>query len=129
MPAYCVTRVQDLLNERGKALKGARVLVLGVAYKADVSDMRESPAVPVIEGLLRKGASVEFHDPHVSSVAIGDTTLESVPIEARALAAVDMVVLVTPHRAIDFDAVAAAAPLVFDTRHVLRGRYPNVVRL
>lgn len=129
MPTYCVTRVQDLLNERGKALKGARVLVLGVAYKPDISDMRESPAVPFIDGLLAKGALVDYHDPHVPTLSTTGVTLDSVPLNAARLAAADLVVLLTPHAEIDFELVADNAAIVFDTRNVLHGDRPNVTRL
>jgi UDP-N-acetyl-D-glucosamine dehydrogenase len=127
MPAYCVTRVQDLLNERGIALRGARVLVLGVAYKADINDMRESPALPVIEGLLRKGGVVDYHDPHVPELTVGETRLESIALSRELLADAEVVILLTPHKAIDLDLVVDAAPLVFDTRSALRGRGGSVV--
>lgn len=129
MPAYCVTRVQDLLNDRGKALKGAMVLVLGVAYKPNVSDMRESPAVPFIDGLLRKGARVDYHDPHVPTLSVGDESLTSVELARDEIRAADLVVLLTPHQAIDFEAVVEDSVLVFDARNVLPGGRPNVVRL
>jgi len=129
MPVYCVTRVQDLLNEHGKALKGARVLVLGVAYKPNISDMRESPALPFVEGLIRKGARVDYHDPHVSALTLAGQRLQSAQLSDESLTTADCVVLMTPHSDIDFERVAELSSLVFDTRHVLRGARPNVHRL
>jgi UDP-N-acetyl-D-glucosamine dehydrogenase len=131
MPAYCVTRIQDLLNQRRKALNGAQILVLGVAYKPNVSDLRESPALPLIDGLRRKGAVVSYHDPFVDSVRSTDgELLTSVPIDGEGLAATDCVVLVTDHGGLDYNSIFAAAPLVFDTRNLRAGHgLSNVVRL
>jgi UDP-N-acetyl-D-glucosamine dehydrogenase len=119
MPRYVVQRIQDLLNEHGKALNGARLLVLGAAYKPDVSDLRESPALDVI-GLLRgKGAVVEYYDPHVASLEHEGWELTSVPDLLAAASAADCVVVVTDHTAIDYAAVAQRAKLVFDSRNAL----------
>ncbi|MEO2113573.1 MAG: UDP binding domain-containing protein, partial [Acidimicrobiales bacterium] len=94
MPAFCVAKVARALNSRRKALNGSRVLVIGVAYKADVNDTRESPALRVIDLLRAEGAMVEYHDPHVA--ALPKLGLESRPLDADALAAPDVVVVVTP---------------------------------
>jgi UDP-N-acetyl-D-glucosamine dehydrogenase len=119
MPRYVVQRIQDRLNEHGLALHGARLLVLGVAYKPDVSDLRESPALDVI-GLLRaKGAVVEYYDPYVASLEHEGWELTSVPDPLAAASAADCVVVVTNHSAIDYGAVAQRAKLVFDTRNAL----------
>jgi UDP-N-acetyl-D-glucosamine dehydrogenase len=119
MPAYVVQRVQDLLNEHEKPMKGSRILILGVAYKPDVTDMRESPALPLIELLRQKSAIVSFADPHVARLRLNDgdelVAVDAVPAAANA----DCVVVVTAHATVDHIAVAAAAPLVFDTRNVL----------
>jgi nucleotide sugar dehydrogenase len=131
MPAYCVTRVQDLLNEHRQAINGANVLVLGVAYKANVGDLRESPALPLLEGLRRKGAHVTYHDPHVPSLPFGDgARMRSAQLDDERLGSADCVVILTRHDAVDYQRVIARAPLVFDTRNVPEGRKaPNVVRL
>jgi nucleotide sugar dehydrogenase len=121
MPAYVVRRVQDLLNDQGLPLKGSLVLLLGVTYKPDISDQRESPAVPLAALLRGYGARVEFHDPHVRAWALPDAVLERVPELDVALAAADVVVLVQPHESYDLAAVAKASRLVFDTR----GRVPH----
>jgi UDP-N-acetyl-D-glucosamine dehydrogenase len=118
MPAYCVTRVQDLLNERGKALNGARILVLGVAYKPNVSDLRESPALPILDLLIKKGADVAFSDPFVDQVATKAQILESVDAW-REVERADCVLIVTAHSVVDHEGLARHAKLVFDTRHVV----------
>jgi UDP-N-acetyl-D-glucosamine dehydrogenase len=120
MPLYCVTRIQELLNERQRALKGSRVLVLGVAYKPDISDMRESPALPVLEGLHAAGVDLHYVDAHVPQLDAGAAgRLTATALTAEALAAADIVVVITAHGDIDYRFVAEHAPLVFDTRNVV----------
>jgi UDP-N-acetyl-D-glucosamine dehydrogenase len=115
MPYYCRSRVSQALNHgAGKSLSGSRVLVLGVAYKADISDMRESPAVRLIGLLQRAGAHVSYHDPHVPSFAEHGIALASVALEP---AAYDVVVIATAHSGIDYAAVVGEAPLVVDLRN------------
>ncbi|MFM8772808.1 MAG: nucleotide sugar dehydrogenase, partial [Actinomycetota bacterium] len=89
MPAYVVRRIQDILNEQGKALRGSKVLLLGVTYKPDIADQRESPAKPIAQQLVDKGAQVTFHDPHVQAWHLGGTSLEVVPDLDGALASAD----------------------------------------
>ena len=129
MPLYCVSRVQELLNDRERALKGSRVLVLGVAYKPDVADMRESPALPVLSELVAKGAKVEYHDPHVPVLELPSGALESVGLDERRLRETDCVVVLTAHSGVDYARVGALASLVFDTRNAIPGSVPNVHRL
>lgn len=119
MPAYWVSKVQDALNEHEKPIKGSRVLVLGVAYKKDIDDVRESPALDIIELLRQKGARVSYHDPHVPRIDHGGVTLRSEPDLAPALDAADCVVVVTDHSAYDWQAIARQARLVVDTRRAL----------
>ena len=115
MPYYCRSRVSQALNHGlGKSLKGARILVLGVAYKADISDLRESPAIRLIELLQRAGAEVSYHDPHVPSFAEHDLELTSSPLDP---AAYDAVIVTTAHSSIDYAAVVEAAHLVVDLRN------------
>ena len=121
MPRHAVGLVADALNERGKAVKGARILVLGVAYKKGVGDVRESPAVEVIEGLLRKGASVAYADPFVPALAVGDVTLTAVSVTASCLQSTDAVVIATDHRQFDYEAVIRHSALVLDLRNATRG--------
>jgi UDP-glucose 6-dehydrogenase len=124
MPLYVVQRTMDALNERGKALRGARVLVLGIAYKRDVDDMRESPAMRVIELLRERGAEVSYHDPHVARVPkmrrYPGLKMESAPLTAETLRACDVALIVTDHRAVDYAFVVEHAPLVVDTRNATR---------
>ena len=121
MPRYVVQRVQDALNERGRALRGSRVLVLGVAFKADVSDTRESPALDVIGLLKEKGAEVSYYDPHVPEVQDEGWGLQSVADPLQAAKGTDCVVIVTDHSGVDYLAIAQAAALVFDARNTLAG--------
>lgn len=118
MPRYWVQKMVDALNEAGKPLKGSNVLVLGVAYKKDIDDVRESPALDIIELLRQKGADVRYHDPYVLSIQhngfemAGETDLEA------ALDAADCVLIVTDHSVYDWSAVLGRARLVVDSRHV-----------
>jgi UDP-N-acetyl-D-glucosamine dehydrogenase len=122
MPRHVVDLVAEALNEHGKALRGARVGVLGVAFKPNVRDPRNSPAAEIVAGLAARGAAVAFHDPHVASFtdSAGEAR-DSVALDDL-LAGSDVVVVVTPHRAIDLDAVYASADLVVDTVNSSRGR-------
>jgi UDP-N-acetyl-D-glucosamine dehydrogenase len=117
MPQFCVAKVARALNSRRTALNGSRALVIGVAYKANVNDTRESPALKVIELLRGEGADVAFHDPHVP--ALPKLGLESVPLDAEALDEYDVVVIVTAHDGIDWEMVAGASRLVVDLRNVV----------
>jgi UDP-N-acetyl-D-glucosamine dehydrogenase len=120
MPRYWAQKVQDALNEAGKAVKGSRVLVLGVAYKKNVSDMRESPSLDIIHLLEEKGALVDYHDPHVPSFAADGMRKQCVDDLDTALGVADCVVVATDHSVYDWQAVGALARLVVDTRHVLK---------
>lgn len=127
MPSYVVRRIQDALNDEGKALRGARILLLGVTYKPDIADQRESPAKPIAVELRDKGADVVFHDPHVSTWRLGDVDLERVADLDAAMADADLVVLLQNHTDYDLGDLVARAPRFFDTRGVTTG--PKVVRL
>lgn len=127
MPGYVVRRIQDALNDSGKPVRGSRVLVLGIAYKRNVADPRESPAFEILEGLLHLGANVTYHDPHIPVAPPMRSwpdlpALQSTELTTEDLAASDVVVVVTDHQAIDWQLVATHAPLVVDTRGVFRHR-------
>ena len=128
MPRYVVHRAAEGLNERGKPLRGAAVLVIGLAYKPDVDDVRETPAAEIIKLLLERGASVSYHDPHVPVFAgmrrYMDLHMESVPLDAAALEGADCVLVVTHHKAVDWGLVARHADLVVDTRNALEPFVP-----
>jgi UDP-N-acetyl-D-glucosamine dehydrogenase len=121
MPRHVVQLVQDGLNEQSKALKGARVLVLGVAYKRDINDVRESPALGIVDQLLHKGAVVSYHDPFVAEMNLdGKGTLASVELTDEALKGCDCAVIVTDHSGVDYSRVLRLAPIIVDTRNVTR---------
>lgn len=119
MPRYVVSIVQDALNEHGKPISGSRVLVLGVAYKPDINDLRESPALDVIGLLRQKGAQVSYHDPYISSVQHDDWNLTSVPDIIEETRQSDCLVIVTNHSVYDYAQLLEAAPLIVDTRNAL----------
>jgi UDP-N-acetyl-D-glucosamine dehydrogenase len=123
MPRYVVHRVMEALNARGKTLKDARILMLGIAYKKDVDDMRESPAVRLIELLHERGAQVVYHDPHVPRVPRmrqHHLDMVSVPLTDEALAGADAVLVATDHSTIDYARVVERARLVIDTRNACK---------
>lgn len=131
MPAYVVELATDALNEQCKSVKHSRILVLGVAYKSGVSDVRESPALEIIEALARRGARVEYTDPHVSELAVGGLRLIGVDWEQADLSLYDLVVVLTAHPEFDARRVVREARLVLDTRNLTGGLgpHPHVVRL
>lgn len=131
MPAYIVQMVVDALNDRGRAVRGARILALGVAYKAGVGDVRESPALEILEALLARGGQVSYVDPHVPRVKVGARELRSVPWARADLASQDVVLILTHHPEFDVGRVADEAPLVIDTRNATGplGPRPNIRRL
>ena len=118
MPRYWVEKAVDALNGAGKPLKNSRVLVLGVAYKKDIDDLRESPALDIIELLRTKGADVRYHDPYVPVISHNGHDLTCEPALDAALDAADCVLIVTDHSVYDWPAVLVKAKLVVDTRHV-----------
>ena len=120
MPGYVVRRVQRGLNDRGKAVKGAHILVLGIAYKKNANDARETPAAAVVGGLVELGAEVVIHDEHVGPHHL-DVLAPRVPLTAALLARCDAVVVVTDHDDVDYDLVTRHARYVFDARNRTRG--------
>jgi UDP-N-acetyl-D-glucosamine dehydrogenase len=130
MPEYVVDLIAESLNRRGIAVRGSRVLVLGVAYKADVDDTRESPSLDIMQTLADRGARVDYSDPHVPSLAFGGRRMRSVTLNAKRLKAYDCVVIATAHRAFDLGDVVRHARGIVDKRNALRGRRsPKIVRL
>ena len=116
-PRYVTDRVAEALNERGLAVKGASILVLGVSYKPDIGDLRESPPLRVIEHLRRRGALVAFHDPYIADIETTDGALQRSDLSHEAIAAADCVALLTPHSEYDLAWIADTARLVFDARN------------
>ena len=130
MPYYVVRRLMDALNGQRKSLADARILILGVAYKANIDDVRESPAIKIAELLRDKEADIVYHDPFVERFAVGGEPVSPVELIADEVAAADAVLIVTDHRDVDYDVVVEHAQLVLDTRNVLKGIHNDrVVRL
>jgi UDP-N-acetyl-D-glucosamine dehydrogenase len=130
MPSYVVQRIGEALNDTGRPIRGTSILVLGVAYKPDVGDMRESPALRVMTLLHKKGAEVVFHDPYIEEAPVNGGSLTRTPLSRRTIAAADLVILLTPHKLYDLDWIAESAQVVFDARNAYGDdRRSNVVRL
>jgi len=122
MPRYVVSRVMEALNDRGKLLKGSKVLVLGAAYKPDVDDVRESPALDVIGLLRKKGAIVEYHDPYIPHIhhEFDGWQMDSVRDVMESVKESDAVVIVTNHKTYDYETIVASAKFIFDSRNATR---------
>jgi UDP-N-acetyl-D-glucosamine dehydrogenase len=130
MPGYVGTRIAEALNEAGKPLNGTRILLLGITYKADVGDVRESPSLKVLQWLRRRGAEVSFHDPYVHSVPLNGNSINRTELNAAVLRQAACVAVLTPHSGYDLDWIAEHARLVFDARNAFgKSLHPNVVRL
>jgi len=125
MPEYVVDRISRALNERKKSLKGSKILVLGVAYKRDIRDVRESPALDVIKLLQNAGAEVKYTDPHVPSIRMDDSVMKSVKLTKELLHSSDCVAIVTDHTAFDYDSVVQNARLIMDTRNATKNVKQN----
>lgn len=129
MPLYVVDRIGEALNTVRKAVNGSRIHLFGIAYKKDVSDIRESPALDIMELLHRRGATISYTDPYVLRLQHGDLNLCSVA-EAAAGDSVDCAVICTNHKVFDYRAIVKRFPLVVDTRNALKGiDAPHVFRL
>jgi UDP-N-acetyl-D-glucosamine dehydrogenase len=133
MPHYVVEKVADALNTRRKAINGSRILVAGVAYKRDIDDIRESPALDIMGLLHTKGARVDYTDPYVHEVAArewaGGFDLRSVNLAGNLVGQYDCVVIATDHQAFDYKALVAGADLIVDTRNAITGSHPHVFKL
>jgi len=120
MPGFTISRIADALNKDKKSLNGSRILALGVSYKSDVSDTRESPALEVVKELMEKGASVSYSDPYVPRVEMGGEILASTNLTPQLLQSMDCVVILTDHSVFDFSMIAAESSLILDCRNALR---------
>jgi len=128
MPAFVVGKIVDALNDHGRPVRGSNILVLGVSYKRDVSDVRESPALEIMENLHRKGAAVSYHDPYVPRFQTEGLDLKSVELSSEVLAASHCVVILTDHTCLDYRWVVEKSPLVVDTRNATRGIRSDKIR-
>jgi len=130
MPDYVVDKVAFALNSAGRAVRGAHVLVLGVAYKKDISDLRESPALKVIDKLQKWGADVSYFDSHVAEARVAGVTLRSLPhLDANVVRSADCVVILTDHSSVDYTMVEENAQLIIDTRNAIQHKSPKLFRL
>jgi UDP-N-acetyl-D-glucosamine dehydrogenase len=133
MPHFVVDKIVDALNRHRKPLNGSTVLVLGLAYKRDIDDIRESPSLDVMTLLHQKGAIVQYADPHVPALASrswhGGFDLHGVPITPSSLAGADCVAILTEHRAVDYEMVLRSARLIVDTRNAIAGQHSHVLKL
>ncbi len=130
MPHYVTSRIMEALNTRGKSMKEAKVLVLGVAYKKDVGDIRESPSLKLIRLLREKGAKVIYNDPYIQTVQINQDILVSIELTDENLSLADCVIIATDHECYNLEKIVASSKLVFDSRGVTKGlNSDNIVRL
>jgi UDP-N-acetyl-D-glucosamine dehydrogenase len=128
MPHHVVTKVIWALNRAKKSLHDSKILVLGVAYKKDIDDARETPAIPIIGDLIRKGADVSYHDPHVPQIKIGSREFKSIALSKPILKNVDCVLILTDHSNVDYPAIAKSAKLIIDTRNAIKTPSSKVIR-
>jgi len=130
MPYYVVFRILEALNARGKSLNGAKIFILGVAYKKDIEDIRESPSLKLVQLLRDKGAVVSYNDPYIPEIQLSQGSLGSIQLTEASLSSADCVVIGTNHTCYDMDQVVAHSQLVFDTRGVTKGsEHENILRL
>jgi len=130
MPYHVTSQILEALNDRGKSLNGAKILVLGVAYKKDVEDIRESPSLKLIQLLRAKGADVSYNDPYIPKIKLSKGNLASVKLTGKNFSSADCVIIATDHSCYNMDKVVARAKMVFDTRGATRGlKGNNIVRL
>jgi UDP-N-acetyl-D-glucosamine dehydrogenase len=122
MPHHVTRRVMEALNAAKKPLRGSKVLVLGVAYKADIDDVRESPSLDIMETLTRDGATIAYSDPHVATLRWQGRILKGKPLTAATLRAADCVVIATAHKAFDYRLISKHARLIVDSRNAMKGR-------
>ncbi len=122
MPEYWVGKVTNALNEHGKAVRGSRLIVVGIAYKKDIDDLRESPAIDVVRLLQQLGGEVSYHDPYIAEFKEDGITLKSVPLDAATVREADCVVIVTDHSKLDYAMIGREAKVLVDTRHAVADR-------
>ncbi len=127
MPHYVVTKIIWALNKMKKSLRGSNILVLGVAYKKDIDDTRESPAIPIIRDLVRKGVDITYHDPFVPQIKIGNREFKSTHLSGPILKGADCVLILTDHSDLNYSTIVKSAKLIIDTRNTIKDKLPNVI--
>jgi len=127
MPEYIVKRIADSLSRRKKAIRGSRILVMGVTYKKDVKDLRKSPSIDVIRSLCAHGARVSYSDPFIPFLKLKDIDMKSVRLRAGMVRSFDCVVIATDHSGVDYAGLLKEARLVFDSRNVFKGAHKERV--
>jgi UDP-N-acetyl-D-glucosamine dehydrogenase len=130
MPRFVAQRALEMMNARGKALRGSRIHILGVTYKRDISDSRESPALEVMKLLMGLGAELSYSDPYVPTITVDGVRFDSVSPVRESLGVCDMAIIATDHSSFDYNEIIRNAPIVFDTRNATKGlKASNLVRL
>ena len=131
MPHYVVSKASEALNEHRKPLKGSKVLIVGVAYKKDVKDLRESPALEIIETFIKKGADVSYYDPLFPYLKIDEINLSCAKFSKETFKSADCVVIVTDHTKVDYDFIVKNSKLIVDTRNILKSveDRSNIIKL
>lgn len=129
MPRYVISKVMDALNEQSKSLRGSKILVLGLAYKKDIDDIRESPALDLYAFLLEKGAEVDYHDPYVPTFKFNDSVVSSTEISPSVIKQYDCVILATDHTCFNYAEISENARLIVDTRNGFKSQQEKIVKL
>ncbi len=131
MPFYVSNRLLEILNDDGKPMKGSKILLIGIAFKKDIPDTKNTPAEPIIRLLQKRGAKISYHDPHVADYATkkGDIALQSIPLDLPTIKEQDAIAIITDHSDINYELIANNANLVFDTKNALAGfTGPHIIR-
>lgn len=123
MPDFVVQRCMEILNEQGKALKGAKIVVLGVAYKKNIDDYRESPVLPILQKLTQFGAKWVVVDPHISHFKLEGNTVETIELAPNLLTEAELVLIATNHSMFDYDMILQKATFILDTRNIINSKY------
>ena len=130
MPQYVVEKIAEALNDRKKCLNGSKMLVVGVSYKKDINDIRESPALDIISLLIGKGVRIQYHDPYVPEFKLRESEIRSVELTTDLMREQDCVLITTNHSSLDYESIVKASSLVMDTRNALKGyNSPNIIRI
>lgn len=130
MPQYVVEKIAEALNDRKKCLNGSKMLVVGVSYKKDINDIRESPALDIISLLIGKGVRIQYHDPYVPEFKLRESDIRSVELTTDLMREQDCVLITTNHSSLDYESIVKASSLVMDTRNALKGyNSPNIIRI